>query len=95
MRRGHLAPKWDAGVPLADVQAGLDSLGITGLRLETAEVKKKGFRALKLTVHHEPEDDLTGGGVGCGSNKSYVGRMGTPPEYRAMWRTVRQRFDAQ
>ena len=50
-----LAALIDAGVPLADVQAGLDSLGIAGLRLETAEVKKKGFRALKLTVHHEPE----------------------------------------
>jgi uncharacterized protein (TIGR00299 family) protein len=50
-----LAALIDAGVPLADVQAGLDSLGIGGLRLETAEVKKKGFRALKLTVHHEPE----------------------------------------
>ena len=50
-----LAALVDAGVPLADVQAGLDSLGIAGLRLETGEVKKKGFRALKLTVHHEPE----------------------------------------
>jgi uncharacterized protein (TIGR00299 family) protein len=45
----------DAGVPLAAVQQGLDSLGIAGLRLETAEVKKKGFRALQLTVRHEPE----------------------------------------
>ncbi|MEX2137944.1 MAG: nickel pincer cofactor biosynthesis protein LarC [Pirellulales bacterium] len=50
-----LAALVDAGVPLADVQAGLDSLGIAGLRLETSEVKKKGFRALKLTIHHEPE----------------------------------------
>jgi uncharacterized protein (TIGR00299 family) protein len=50
-----LAALVDAGVPLADVQAGLDSLGIAGLRLETNEVKKKGFRALKLTIHHEPE----------------------------------------
>jgi uncharacterized protein (TIGR00299 family) protein len=50
-----LAALIDAGVPLADVQARLDSLGIAGLRLETAEVKKKGFRALRLTVHHEPE----------------------------------------
>src|SRR5262245_15438004 len=50
-----LAALVDAGVPLADVQAGLDSLGIAGLRLETTEVKKKGFRALKLAVHHEPE----------------------------------------
>jgi uncharacterized protein (TIGR00299 family) protein len=50
-----LAALVDAGVPLADVQTGLDSLGIAGLRLETSEVKKKGFRALKLTIHHEPE----------------------------------------
>jgi uncharacterized protein (TIGR00299 family) protein len=50
-----LAALVDAGVPLADVQAGLDSLGVAGLRLETAEVKKKGFRALKLAIHHEPE----------------------------------------
>jgi uncharacterized protein (TIGR00299 family) protein len=50
-----LAALVDAGVPLAEVQAGLDSLGIAGLRLETTEVKKKGFRALLLTVHHEPE----------------------------------------
>jgi uncharacterized protein (TIGR00299 family) protein len=50
-----LAALIDAGVPLAHVQAGLDSLGIAGLRLETGEVKKKGFRALKLTVHHLPE----------------------------------------
>ncbi len=50
-----LAALVDAGVPLADVQAGLDSLGIAGLRLETGEVKKKGFRALKLTILHEPE----------------------------------------
>jgi uncharacterized protein (TIGR00299 family) protein len=50
-----LAALVDAGVSLADVQVGIDSLGIAGLRLETTEVKKKGFRAFKLTVHHEPE----------------------------------------
>ncbi len=50
-----LAALVDAGVPLAEVQAGIDSLGIAGLRLEAAEVKKKGFRALHITVHHEPE----------------------------------------
>jgi pyridinium-3,5-bisthiocarboxylic acid mononucleotide nickel chelatase len=50
-----LAALIDAGVPLADVQTGLDSLGIAGLRLEATEVKRKGFRALHITVHHEPE----------------------------------------
>ncbi len=45
----------DAGVDLAAVQAGIDSLGLPSCRLATAEVKKKGFRALQLTVEHEPE----------------------------------------
>ncbi len=45
----------DAGADLAAIQAGIDSLGIAGLRLVTSEVKKKGFRALQLTVEHQPE----------------------------------------
>jgi uncharacterized protein (TIGR00299 family) protein len=45
----------DAGVKLADVQAGIDSLGLPSCRLIVAEVKKRGFRALQLTVEHEPE----------------------------------------
>ncbi len=45
----------DAGVELAQVQAGIDSLGLPSCRLATEEVKKNGFRALQLTVEHEPE----------------------------------------
>jgi uncharacterized protein (TIGR00299 family) protein len=45
----------DAGVDLTAVQAGIDSLGLPSCRLATVEVKKKGFRALQLTVEHEPE----------------------------------------
>ena len=45
----------DAGVELAAVQAGVDSLGLPSCRLVTANVKKCGFRALQLTVEHEPE----------------------------------------
>jgi len=45
----------DAGVDLTNVQAGIDSLGLPSCRLATEEVKKKGFRALQLTVEHEPE----------------------------------------
>jgi len=45
----------DAGADLAAVQAGIDSLGLPSCRLATAEVKKKGFRALQLTVEHEHE----------------------------------------
>jgi uncharacterized protein (TIGR00299 family) protein len=45
----------DAGVDLATVQAGIDSLGLPSCQLVTAETKKCGFRALQLTVNHEPE----------------------------------------
>jgi uncharacterized protein (TIGR00299 family) protein len=45
----------DAGVPLEPIQAGIDSLGLTGVRLEATEVRKKGFRATKVSVLHEPE----------------------------------------
>lgn len=45
----------DAGADLAAVQSGIDSLGLPSCRLAVAEVKKRGFRALQLTVEHEPE----------------------------------------
>lgn len=50
-----LAALIDAGVELAAVQAGIDSLGLPSCRLACEEVNKQGFRALQLTVHHEPE----------------------------------------
>lgn len=45
----------DAGVELAAVSAGVDSLGLPSCRLVATEVKKHGFRATQLTVEHEPE----------------------------------------
>lgn len=45
----------DAGVKLATVQTGIDSLGLPSCSLKTEEVKKQAFRALQLTVEHEPE----------------------------------------
>jgi uncharacterized protein (TIGR00299 family) protein len=45
----------DAGVDLAAIQAGVDSLGLTGVRLVREEVKRCGFRATKIDVQHEPE----------------------------------------
>lgn len=45
----------DAGVDLAAVQAGIDSLGLPSCRLVVQETKKCGFRATQLTVEHEPE----------------------------------------
>jgi pyridinium-3,5-bisthiocarboxylic acid mononucleotide nickel chelatase len=45
----------DAGIDLAIVQTGIDSLGLPSCQLAVAETKKCGFRALQLTVNHEPE----------------------------------------
>ncbi|MFO0818195.1 MAG: nickel pincer cofactor biosynthesis protein LarC [Pirellulales bacterium] len=45
----------DAGVDLQALQAGIDSLGFTPVKLVAAEVKRHGFRGLKVKVEHEPE----------------------------------------
>ncbi len=45
----------DAGVDLAAIQAGIDSLGLPSCRLVASEVKKRGFRATQIVVEHEPE----------------------------------------
>jgi len=45
----------DAGIPLAEIQSGIDSLGLPSCTLVVTEVKKKGMRATKVSVQHEPE----------------------------------------
>lgn len=45
----------DAGVELQAISAGIDSLGLHGVRLVANEVKRKGFRATHVVVEHEPE----------------------------------------
>lgn len=45
----------DAGVELAAISGGLDSLGLPGVKLVASEVKRKGFRATHITVEHQPE----------------------------------------
>jgi uncharacterized protein (TIGR00299 family) protein len=45
----------DCGVELAALQAGIDSLGFPNIKLAGEEVKRRGFRALKVKVLHEPE----------------------------------------
>lgn len=44
----------DAGVDLAQINAGIESLGLPGVRAVTTEVKKKGFRATQVTIEHQP-----------------------------------------
>jgi pyridinium-3,5-bisthiocarboxylic acid mononucleotide nickel chelatase len=50
-----LAALVDAGVDLAQIQAGIDSLGLPGCRIVASEVKRKGFRATHITVEYPPE----------------------------------------
>lgn len=46
----------DAGVDLSALQAGIDSLKLPkAVKLTATEVKRKGFRATKVNVEHEPE----------------------------------------
>lgn len=45
----------DVGVPLEALQDGVASLGLANCRLESEEVHRKGFRATKVHVRHEPE----------------------------------------
>ncbi|MBX3412520.1 MAG: nickel pincer cofactor biosynthesis protein LarC [Pirellulales bacterium] len=45
----------DAGVELAAIADGIDSLGLPSCRLVANEVKRHGFRATHITVEHEPE----------------------------------------
>lgn len=52
MTLGALA---DTGVDLAEIQAGIDSLGLPSCQLTSEEVKRHGFRATKIDVQHEPE----------------------------------------
>ncbi|MCE9544764.1 MAG: nickel pincer cofactor biosynthesis protein LarC [Planctomycetia bacterium] len=50
-----LAALVDAGAPLEAVQSAIDSLGLPSCRLVAQEVRRCGFRALKIDVEHEPE----------------------------------------
>lgn len=45
----------DAGVDLAAIQSGIESLGLPSVRLVREEVKRCGFRATKIHIEHPPE----------------------------------------
>jgi uncharacterized protein (TIGR00299 family) protein len=50
-----LAALIDAGADLGAIQSGVASLSLPGVRIATAEVKRKGFRGVKVEIQHEPE----------------------------------------
>ena len=45
----------DAGADLGRLNESVQSLGLPGVLISAADVKKKGFRAKQITVEHEPE----------------------------------------
>ncbi|WP_148571405.1 fibronectin type III domain-containing protein [Nocardioides caldifontis] len=57
-----------------------------------ASVKALGDHKILMSVHHEPENDVTTT-AGC-TGITHLGTSGTPADYLAMWRNVRARFDA-
>ena len=50
-----LAALIDAGADLEAIQSGVASLGLPGVKIVAAEVRRQGFRALKVDIQHEPE----------------------------------------
>jgi hypothetical protein len=79
------ADKWaTANGSNSSINAGIDKMA--------ASIKSLGSKKIFLTINHEPENDVSGGGQGC--SVTYRGSAGTPADYKAMWANVRKRFDA-
>ncbi len=45
----------DAGADLEAIQAGVASLGLPNVQITTTEVRRKGFRGIKVEIQQEPE----------------------------------------
>ena len=57
-------------------------------------IKALGTTKIMLTLHHEPENDISPGGYPSCPNLTFRGSFGAVPDYGRMWRNVRARFDA-
>src|SRR5690606_5299401 len=51
-----LAALVDAGADLAAIRSGVASLGLPEVRISQSEVRRKGFRGIKIDIEHPPED---------------------------------------
>lgn len=72
---------------------GRDAAVNRAIDTQALSIKALGTTKVFLALYHEPENDVSGGATGCGGIR-YIGKAGTPADYRAMWRNVRNRFDA-
>ena len=73
-----------AGGSSASINAYIDKMADS--------IKSVAPKKIMLSIFHEPENDVSGGASGC---SSYVGNLGTPAQYRAMWRNVYNRLNAK
>jgi fibronectin type 3 domain-containing protein len=58
-------------------------------------VKALGSTKIMLTIHHEPEPNISPGGSPSCPNQTFNGTSGSTTDYVAMWHNVRARFDAR
>ncbi len=81
------ASKWaDADGGNAAINADIDKMA--------ESVKSVAPNKIFLSIHHEPQNDVSGGAAGC-SSSIYKGSAGTPAQYVSMWHNVRARFNAK
>ena len=79
------ATKWaDAAGGNAAVNAQIDQVADSIASVAPAKIM--------LTIHHEPEPDVSPGTSACSGLK---GSFGSPADYRAMWRNIESRFAAR
>ncbi len=79
------ANRWaDAGGSNAAVNAQID--------LAADSIKSIAPAKIMITIHHEPEQEVSPGTSSCGFLK---GNFGSPADYRAMWRNIEERFAAR
>jgi fibronectin type 3 domain-containing protein len=71
---------------IASQNAGIDQMA--------ASIKALGPHRIFLTLHHEPERDVSPGGDPNCPALTYKGTFGTAADYRAMWAYVENRFAA-
>jgi pyridinium-3,5-bisthiocarboxylic acid mononucleotide nickel chelatase len=50
-----LAALVDVGADLAAIQSGVASLGLADVKITSADVRRKGFRGLKIEIEHPQE----------------------------------------
>ncbi len=57
-------------------------------------IKALGSTKIMLTLHHEPENDISPGGEPSCPTTTFVGSSGATADYVNMWHNVRARFNA-